>query len=69
MTQNVIYHDFQNKTAAPAVVLTDPMLRKGRRLIKTFAHINTTLNMGCVFLCGACSAVSVLLLLLLVRGN
>ncbi len=69
MTQNVIYHDFQNKAAAPAVVLTDPMLRKGRRLIKTFAHVNTALNMGCVFLCGACSAASLIVLFLLVRGS
>jgi hypothetical protein len=69
MTQKVIHYDFQKKAATPAVVLSEPLLRKGRRLLKTFAYVNTGLNMGCVFLCGACSAVSVLLLLLLVRNG
>ena len=69
MTQRIIYHDFRSKPAAQSVALTAPMLRKGRRIIKTFAHVNTALSTGCMFLCGACSAVSLLVLLLLVRGN
>ena len=69
MTQKVIYHDFQNKADASATVLTEPLLRKGRRLLRTFAYVNTGVHLGCVFLCGACSAVSVLLLLLLARGG
>jgi hypothetical protein len=68
MTQRIIYHDFRKETAPKTVTLTAPMLRKGRRMIRTFAHINTTLNIGCIFLCGACSAVSVLVLLLLARA-
>lgn len=68
MTQRIIHHDFQKETAPKTVTLTGPMLQKGRRVMRTFAYLNTTLNLGCIFLCGACSAVSLLVLLLLVRA-
>ena len=69
MTQKIIYHEFVNESNEPNVALTAPILDKGRRLIKTYAQVNTALNVGCIFLCGACSAVSLVILLLLVRGS
>ena len=68
MTQRMIYNDFRSGTEAPGAVLTAPVLRKGRRVLKTFARIHRGVNMGCVFLCGACSAVSLLILLLLAHS-
>ena len=68
MTQQVIYHDFQKKREQTGVALTGPLLAKGRRLMKSVGRINTALNASCVFLCGACSAVSLVVLFLLVRG-
>lgn len=66
MTTHIIYHDFRNTSnTTPAVLLTAPMLAKGRRLYRTAAKVNTVLNHSCLFLCGACIGVSVLIILLL----
>ncbi len=74
MTNPIIYHNFQNtatatKVPAPSVVLTGPILEKGRRVAKTVIRVNHVANAACMFLCGACSAVGLLILLLLVRGG
>lgn len=74
MTNSIIYHNFQNTAAATnasasQVVLTAPMLEKGRRVAKTVSRVNAAANAACMFLCGACSAVGLLILLLLVWGG
>ena len=68
MTSRVIYHDFNSNNPvptvtepAPTVSLTAAVLTKGRRL----TAINNALNIACVFLCGACTAVGLFILALL----
>ncbi len=74
MTNSIIYHNFQNteaaaKAPASGVVLTAPILEKGRRVAKFVIRVNAVANAACMFLCGACSAVGLVILLLLVRGS
>lgn len=72
MTSRIIYHDFRNASntpfPTPTVVLTAPMLIKGRRLFKTAARVNASVNAACVFLCGACTALSLGILAMLFFG-
>lgn len=62
MTSSIIYHDFRSTSEltapAPAVALTAHTLTKGRRILKTAAKVSAALDAVCVFLCGACTAVS-----------
>jgi hypothetical protein len=69
MTQQIIYHDFKATSATPTVALTAPILRKGRRLAKACTCFNNAMGTACIFLCGACSAVSLVILFLLTRGS
>lgn len=67
MTSRVIYHDFrqENDTITvpeSAVILTAPILAKGRRWIKAWAGFNATVHGVCLVLCGACIAVSAMIL-------
>ena len=65
MTTHIIYHDFRNSNPpCPRVMLTAPVLTKGRRLFKTASKVNTGLNRACIFLCGACAAVSLFVFLI-----
>ena len=69
MATNIIYHDFRNtNTPVPSVMLTAPLLNKGRRLIKAVDTINAAIIATCIFLCGICSAVSILILIRLSLG-
>lgn len=71
MAPRIIYHDFTQKadrTPETTVFLTASVLEKGRRLAKTAANVNAALNTACIFLCGACAAVSIGILLLLTAG-
>lgn len=66
MTSNVIYHDFRAANeAAPTAALTASVLTKGRKWVKTLNAIPAMANNACMFLCGACAGVSVLLLIVL----
>lgn len=53
MTARIIYHDFQNNEKA-----------KEPRLVKIAARVNTGLNAACLFLCGACAAIGVLVIVM-----
>ena len=53
MTSNIIYHDFRNN--APSNPTTP-------RIVKTAPHVNNVLHTLCIFLCGACTAISILAL-------
>ena len=71
MTSNIIYHDFSGKNTistmpqqGPTILLTAPLLEKGRRLAK----INHTLHVACVALCGVCIGVSGMILWVLFGG-
>ena len=60
MTSNIIYHDFANAPSAN-LILTDEILRKGRRKLKTWASVNRVLRVACLglnALCIACSLFS-----------
>ena len=68
MTSGIIYHDFQSsKIVSPAteqdttVALTASLLAKGRRLAK----LNSSLQVACIALCGACIGVSGMVLWIL----
>lgn len=66
MSTNVIYHDFQAANEpAPSVALTASVLSKGRKWVKAVDAIPTIANNACLFLCGACAGISVLLLIVL----
>ena len=73
MKPSVIYYDFQttkevlSEPESP-VVLTGSMLSKGRRLLKATAHANAAMHAACIFLCGACTAVGLLILVMLSCG-
>ncbi len=69
MTQKIIYHDFRESVTEPNMALTAQILSKGRRLAKTLTQLNNAMNVTCIFLCGACSAVSLMILFLIARGN
>lgn len=56
MTTKIIYHDFR-QSPAPASIP-----EKGRRILRAARKVNTALNDACLFLCGACAAVSVMIL-------
>lgn len=70
MSTRVIYHDFR-KVQSPdlSVMLTAQVLSKGRRLIKAVNKLNTAINGACLFLCGACMGVSILILAWLAIGG
>lgn len=69
MTSNIIHHDFQNSrhTSSPRDIAAQKIY-KARRLMKLTATINSAINTACVFLCGACMAASLLILLSLGLG-
>lgn len=73
MTTQIIYHDFR-KASEPAqvktsaILLTAPILKKGRRWFKVWAGINAAVQGGCLALCGACIAVSLLIFSVLLFG-
>ena len=61
MTARIIYHDFQNEEAS--------LQAKEPRLVKIAERVNTGLNATCIFLCGACSAIGVLVILMAALGG
>lgn len=69
MTSRIIYHDFRNPSElsypTSPVMLTAPILAKGRRFLRAVEAINTAINAACIFLCGACTVVSLLILFML----
>lgn len=75
MTPRVIYHDFRQESSsvfAPepgSTVLTASVLNKGRRLLKFTARVSSVVTAACIFLCGACTAAGLLVLLLLSMGG
>lgn len=64
MTSGVIYHNFQQTNPQPkgSGVLTERVLRKGRRWHKFWNHIGQTADTTCIALCGGCIALSLLVL-------
>lgn len=62
MTSRIIYHDFRK---ASAVTKTRALNRHNRMLQK----VNEVLNSACMFFCGACTAASVFVLLMLCGGR
>ena len=73
MTTQIIYHDFR-KASDPTTVttstflLTAPILKKGRRWLKVWAGINAAVQGGCLALCGACIAVTLLIFSVILFG-
>lgn len=71
MENRVIYHDFgaHPQTEKPAgLLLTATVLEKGRRRIHTIATINVAVYTACAALCGACTAVSIGILTMVLGG-
>ena len=71
MENRVIYHDFgaQPLTHKPTgLLLTATVLEKGRHRIHTIATINVALYTACAALCGACTAVSIGILTMVLGG-
>ena len=74
MTSHVIYHDFQTANALvyepePQVILTGRMPTKGRRFLRATAYAQAAINIACICFSGACTALSLLLLLTLAMGG
>ena len=58
MTSKIIYHDFRMKNDTATK-------NTAARVVKASAHVNAALNTACIFLCGACTAISILALVAL----
>lgn len=70
MTSRIIYHDFRSaNNSVPRIILTAPVLAKARRLVKVADKVNNVLTAACIFLCGACSTVSLFVLIILALGG
>lgn len=59
MTTKIIYHDFRISTAPESIQDKPP------RILKAVEKINAAINGACLFLCGACAAIGVMILCLL----
>ena len=57
MTARIIYHDFRNEET-----------RKEPRLVKIAERINKLLSDTCLFLCGACTAIGILVIVMATIG-
>ena len=70
MTSRIIYHDFRSaNNSVPRIILTAPVLTKGRRLVNVADKVNNVLTAVCIFLCGTCSAVRLFILIILAIGG
>jgi hypothetical protein len=70
MTSQIIYHDFRgipNTVSEPTAetFLNEERLQNGRKMRKA----NALVHAACIFLCGGCTAVSLLIMLLLMLGR
>lgn len=65
MTSQIIYHDFREPGNSPALALTASALNKGRRLLRAADKINTAVSIACIFLCSACTLLTLLAVLML----
>ena len=70
MTTQILYHDFRKTDdATPStLLLTAPLLKKGRRCFKFWAGVNAAVQGGCLALFGACIGVSLVIFSVLLFG-
>ena len=57
MTARIIYHDFRNEKTA-----------KEPRIVKIVSRLNAILSDTCLFLCGACTAIGILVIVMATIG-